>query len=305
MTHKVSPPPLQFHAAMNWAPWPGLSVIIAEIPHAQTAIALAHLFTFAIAILAGAVNSVAGGGTLLTFPVMLACGLDAKTANYTNTVGLLPAAFMGARGFSGGAGAQVRAMLSFYIVSMLGGAAGSVLLICTPKDRFAAIVPWLILAAALIFLLHDNISRHLFKKPPEPVLSVEKPIATEHAHPTPRIWALVFQFFVAVYGGYFGAGIGIMMLAALSLMGAGDIYRMNFLKNLASFVINGVSAVFFIAGGLVNWPIALSMALGAVIGGWFGAGIAKKVGPQWARRMVSAVGLSIAGYMMYTQFRGR
>lgn len=249
-------------------------------------------------------NSVAGGGTLLTFPVMLACGMDAKTANYTNTVGLLPAAFMGARGFSSGVGAQVRVMLPFYIVSFLGGVAGSVLLIVTPKDQFAAIVPWLILLAAVIFLLHDSISRRLFKKPPEPVLAVEKPVAQEHAHPPPRKWALAFQFFVAVYGGYFGAGIGIMMLAALSLMGAGDIYRMNFLKNLAAFVINGISAILFAALGLVNWPIAVSTALGALIGGWLGAGIAKKVGPQWARRMVSAVGLSIAGYMMYKQFRG-
>jgi uncharacterized protein len=270
-----------------------------------TAIVFTHcLFTFAIAIVAGALNSVAGGGTLLTFPVMLACGMDEKSANYTNTVGLLPAAFMGARGFRGGMRSQVRVMLPFYIVSLLGGAAGSLLLMVTPTSQFKAIVPWLILMAAVIFLSHDWISRKLLKTAPEPVLSVEKEIAHGVEPDPPRKWALLFQFFVAVYGGYFGAGIGIMMLAALSLMKAGDIYRMNFLKNLAAFVINGISAILFAAKGVVNWPIALSMALGAIIGGWSGAGIAKKVGPRWARRMVSFVGLGMAAYMIFQRIAG-
>jgi len=247
---------------------------------------------------------VAGGGTLLTFPVMLACGMDAKSANYTNTVGLVPAAFMGARGFRGAESVGIGKMFSFYVVSFLGGVVGSILLIVTSKGQFDAIVPWLILLAAIIFLLHDTISRLLFKKAPDAKLSVERDAVAQQAHAPPRKRALAFQFLVAVYGGYFGAGIGIMMLAALSLMGVGDIYRMNFLKNLAAFVINGISSIIFAAMGVVYWPIALSMAVGAVMGGWLGAGAAKKVGPRWSRRFVSVIGLGMAAYMIYKQFRG-
>lgn len=243
----------------------------------------------------------AGGGTLLTFPVMLlGCGMEAKAANATNTVGLLPAAFMGARGFDSGGGERdsARSMWSFYAVSMLGGMAGALLLEYTSNAHFKAAVPWLILMAALIFLLNDVISKYLLK------LRVHDAAADVHPEkqfrPTARV--LVFQFFVATYGGYFGAGIGIMMLAALSLMRAGDIYRMNFLKNLGSFVINSVASLVFIVHGLVNWPIALSMAVGAIIGGWGGAGIAKKIGPRWARRIVSAVGIGMSVWMMIDHF---
>ncbi len=272
---------------------------------AHTAISLAHcLYTFAIAIPAGAVNSVAGGGTLLTFPVMLlGCGMQAREANATNTVGLLPAAFMGARGFDSGAGERdaARGMWRFYAVSMLGGAVGAVLLRYTSNTSFKALVPWLILMAAIIFLLNDVINTYLLK------MRVHDAAADIHSEekfrPTAKV--LIFQFFVAVYGGYFGAGIGIMMLAALSLMRAGDIYRMNYLKNLGSFVINGVASVVFIVLGLVDWPIALSMAAGAIIGGWGGAGIAKKIGPRWARRIVSAVGIAMSVWMMIEHFTSK
>jgi len=269
----------------------------------RTVISLVHCFyAFAIAIPAGAVNSVAGGGTLLTFPVLLyGCGMLHNRANATNTVGLIPAAFMGARGFNSGNGERAFAigMWPFYAVSFFGGVVGSVLMFYTPNDQFKAIVPWMILMAAVIFLLNDPINNYLRK------------LRGEHdAHAPgvetafrPNTKALIFQFFVAVYGGYFGAGIGIMMLAALSIMRAGDIYRMNFLKNLAAVTINGVASVIFIALGLVEWPIALSMAVGAVLGGWFGAGIAKKIGPRWARRIVSVVGILMSVWMFIDHFR--
>jgi uncharacterized membrane protein YfcA len=252
-------------------------------------------------VLAGAVNSVAGGGTLLTFPVLVwGCGLSEKIANATNTAGLVPASLMGARGFSGGARSIGRGFWSFYGVSIAGALVGSVLLHYTPAEHFKSIVPLLILMAAVIFLLQDTISRHILKLP-EKTFSPEDPSSQLHPEHRSPLKALTFQFFIAVYGGYFGAGIGIMMLAALSLMQAGDIYRINFLKNLASTIINGVASIVFIILGLVDWPIAISMGLGAVIGGWGGAGIARRVGPVWARRMVSAVGFAIAAAMVYKQ----
>jgi uncharacterized membrane protein YfcA len=257
-----------------------------------------------IAIPAGAVNSVAGGGTLLTFPVMLyGCGMLPREANATNTVGLLPAAFMGARGFDTGVGgrANLKGMWKFYAISMLGGGVGSVLLRLTSNDSFKAIVPWLILMAAVIFLFTDIINKYLLK-----MRAHDTAIDPKHESQfQPNSKVLVFQFFVAVYGGYFGAGIGIMMLAALSLMRAGDIYRMNFLKNLGAFVINAVASLVFIALRLVDWPIALSMALGSTLGGWGGAGIAKKIGPRWARRIVSLVGIAMSIWMMIEHFRNK
>jgi uncharacterized membrane protein YfcA len=259
------------------------------------------LYAFLISIIAGALNSIAGGGTLLTFPVLIyGCGLDEKIANATNTVGLVPAAMMGARGFSGGARSFPPAMIPFYVVSLVGGAVGAWLLNVTPDASFKALVPWLIVSAAVIFLSNDWIMKNIVGIKPG---AAPMPVAADgHAHVEPRVGALIFQFVIAVYGGYFGAGIGIMMLAALSLMRAGDIYRINFLKNLAAAAINGVASVVFIVLRLVHWPIALAMAAGAILGGWGGAGIARKVGPRWARRMVSAVGFAIAAYMVYKQF---
>lgn len=273
------------------------------------------LWAFGSAIAAGTANSIAGGGTLLTFPVLVnGCGLTEKIANATSTVGLVFASVSGALGTRHGANETdvAHASFPFFLMSFLGGAVGSMLLIYTPPAQFKAIVPWLILMAALIFLLHDTLSKYFIKptvaSPPLPGMTVVKlpAVSESDAKPAPkpmRRRALVFQFFVAVYGGYFGAGIGIMMLAALSLMRAGSIYRMNYLKNCAALVINGISSLLFIFWGLVEWPLAVSMAIGALIGGWSGAGLARKIGPRWTRRIVSIIGLTIAGWMMWNQFK--
>ena len=233
--------------------------------------------------------------------MLYGCGMPAREANATNTVGLLPAAFMGARGFNTGGTktAIAHGMWKFYVVSMVGGGVGSVLLRYTSNASFKAIVPWLIMMAAIIFLFTDTISAYLLKLRVHEAADKPQPDAPF----SPNFKVLFFQFFVAVYGGYFGAGIGIMMLAALSLMRAGDIYRMNFLKNLGAFVIISLASMVFIGKGLVDWPIALSMALGAVLGGWGGAGIAKKIGPRWARRIVSMVGIAMSIWMMIEHFR--
>jgi len=166
---------------------------------------------------------------------------------------------------------------------VLGGIIGAILLRLTPSRVFDQLVPLLILFATILFMLQ------------EPVQRMIKRGGADHANS--RSWvagAIIFQFLVALYGGYFGAGIGILMLAALGILGYTDIHQMNGLKNLLALFINGVAALYFVAMGMVSWPWALIMAGGAVAGGYGGAGVARRIGPRGVRRIVIIVGFSIA-----------
>lgn len=266
------------------------------------------LFAFLAAIVSGAANAIASGGTLLTFPVLVkACGLDERTAAATNTIGLLPAAIMGALHGSPGLEEPGSRRVSawFFIVSVVGGGLGALLLKHTPSESFKAIVPWLILAAALIFLLHDTLTQLIFKPVPKSALEKDESVRLRNAPPPSPLLPLAGQFLVAIYGGYFGAGIGIMMLATLSLMRAGGIYRLNYLKNFGSFAINGVASLLFIFWGMIDWPMALAMIAGALLGGFSGVKIAGKIGPRWTRRFVSIIGFGMAAWMMVKQFSAR
>ena len=263
------------------------------------------LFAFLAAIVSGGVNAIASGGTLLTFPVLVqACGLDERTAAATNTIGLVPAALMGAlhgsHGMSEPGSRRVSAW--FFVVSVVGGGVGSLLLKYTSSERFKVIVPWLILTAALIFLLHDTLTRLIFKPAPKTDVEKDASVRLRTAPPPSSLLPLAIQFWVAVYGGYFGAGIGIMILATLSLMRVGGIYRLNYLKNYASFAINGVASVLFMIWRMIDWPIALSMIAGALLGGFGGVKLAGKIGPRWTRRFVSIVGFGMAAWMIVRQF---
>ncbi len=225
-------------------------------------------------------------------------------------------------------GGSRRWLVPFGAVSLAGGLLGARLLLRTRSDVFEALVPYLILMASFLFLAQEPISRWLRSRqsprvikgqdegargrPDEGAKSQTGPpststlsLAPSPHHPiTPSHLALglLFQFAVAVYGGYFGAGIGILMLAALGLMGMDQIHRMNGLKNFAALCINGVAAATFIAGGAVNWPLALLMAVGAILGGYAGAGTARRLGPKTVRRLIIAIGLSIGLSML---LRGR
>jgi len=239
------------------------------------------------ALAAGAVNSLAGGGTLLTFPVLTAAlaakGVDdAKVwANATSTVALVPGALAGAWGYRGEIG-HVRHWLTILIPpSLVGGVIGSVLLTRLEPHYFAIVVPWLLLGAAAVFLF-DTLWGSARKPRPE-------------AKSRMAVAGLVFfQFGVGVYGGYFGAGIGILMLSALALMGVGDIHRMNSLKTLLNGCINGVSVVVFVWNGKVEWKCALPMAVAAIVGGYLGARLALKVKPRVVRWIVIAIGFGLA-----------
>jgi hypothetical protein len=244
----------------------------------------------AAAFAAGAVNSVAGGGTLLTFPSLLGAGLAPLAANATSTLALVPGsagAFVGLRGRLEGDRRLVAWMAA---PSVLGGVGGTLLALRAGDTVFAAVVPWLVLGATLLFLAAEPISRWLRRR--------------EDTAASVNLAALAGgQLLVALYGGFFGAGIGILMLAGLALAGVRDVHRMNALKNLAAVCINGVSAVTFALSGRVDWPLAGVMALAAVAGGRLGAGVALRVGQAHVRRAVVFIGLAIATLLFARQLR--
>jgi uncharacterized membrane protein YfcA len=234
----------------------------------------------AAAFAAGMINSVAGGGTLVSFPALLWVGRDAVLANATSTVALWPASLAGAYGFRRELKGDGRTLLLFGAPSLVGGVLGAVLLLRTPSETFARLVPFLILFATLLLAAQEPISRRLRRE--------DKP------HEPTRAWwagALIFQFLVGVYGGYFGAGIGILMLAALGLLGFTDIHRMNALKNLLAICINGVAAVYFITSGKVYWTDVLLMTFAALAGGYSGARLAYRLGRRFVRLAVIIIGL--------------
>jgi uncharacterized membrane protein YfcA len=235
---------------------------------------------------AGMVNSVAGGGTLLTFPALLAVSPEAKMANATSTVALWPGTMGSVYGYREDLAGARPFLVRMGIPSLIGGALGALLLLVTGKDAFDALVPWLVLFATLLFAFSGPLGRW-FRRPVAPG---ETPPSPER----PGKRALAFQFAVAVYGGYFGAGIGILMLAALSMLGLTDIHRMNGMKIFLGMVINSVAVVIFAVAGLVHWPEALLMAAAALAGGYAGARLARRIPGGAVRGLVIAVGLVVA-----------
>ncbi|MGL4421982.1 MAG: sulfite exporter TauE/SafE family protein, partial [Gemmataceae bacterium] len=237
------------------------------------------------ALVAGTLNSIAGGGTLLTFPTLLGV-VSPAVANATSTVALLPGSLAGATGYRTELTAT-RVHLRWLVpVSFLGGLLGAALLVAFP-DAFAALVPWLILTAAILFLLQPLLAR--WKRRRQPTLEILP--ASQ-----PSFGVIAFQFCIAVYGGYFGAGIGILMLTALSFLNLGSIHHANALKTVLAAVINAVSVLVFIAAGLVHWYYAAVMAGAAILGGYFGARIARRLPTGVVRTAVILIGFGLAAY---------
>jgi hypothetical protein len=241
------------------------------------------LIAFTAAFAAGSINSVAGGGTLVSFPALIWLGLNSVTANATSTVAIWP----GSLGAMWGYRRELRTirarMLALIVPSLIGGVSGAWLLNVTPPGVFDKLVPFLILFATLLFMAQEAVQR---------LLNTAE--AAKHQSNKWLAGAMVFQLFVALYGGYFGAGIGILMLAALSVLGLTDIHQMNGLKNFFAVCINGVAALYFVASKMVYWPDVLIMALGAIAGGIGGAGLARKLGRTAVRRIVICIGFAMA-----------
>lgn len=239
------------------------------------------------AMIAGVINSVAGGGSLISFPALIAFGVPAVPANATNTAALWPGTLSSAFAYTRDTKLYRDLVLPLVIPSMLGGLLGAFVLVITPPEWFDRIVPLLVLFATLLFAFRDQFNR-LFNLGG----------SEENVSALGRVWGFLFQLFVATYGGYFGAGIGILMLGSLSVMGLRDIHRMNALKTLLGTMINVIAFFFFAFKGLVVWPLALWMTLGAVIGGYVGARTAKRVDQRYIRAFVIVVGLFVSAWLL-------
>ncbi len=237
-------------------------------------------------------NSVAGGGTMLTFPALLGAGLPPVLANTTSTVAL----YVGMPGSVWAFRRRLREVAAWIVplglASLLGGLAGAWLLLALPESVFNAVVPWLLLFATLLFVLNGPIRRFLRQH--------------ESAEPAkPKPWGVVFQGFVGLYGGYFGAGIGIMMMAGLGVLGLQEIHRMNALKSLLGLLCNTAAFVYFIARGEVDWRLAGFLVAGSVPGYFFGSHFAQRIPPIAVRTAVVLIGLGIAGKLFWEQAGGR
>jgi uncharacterized membrane protein YfcA len=242
---------------------------------------------------AGAMNAMAGGGTLLTFPTLMFLGLPAITANATSTVALLPGTAASMAGFRREVSEHRGWLRTLFLPSLLGGVLGSVLLLRTPERTFQHLAPVLILFATILFMLRGALARR-FSPSSE---------AADPASLSPGRWAVaaLLQFGVAVYGGYFGAGIGILMLALLGFLGLTDIHAMNGLKNFFNLCINAVAAAWFVIRGAVAWPEAAVLALGAVVGGYGGARFSRHIGQEKARAAVVVIGLLVTALLAWQQ----
>jgi uncharacterized protein len=233
------------------------------------------------AILAGAINSIAGGGTLISFPALMWVGRNAIVANATNCVALWPGSFSAAIGYRQDLKTIRRWLLLLVIPAILGASLGAWLLLRTPTKTFERLVPILILVATILVALQEFVARRLGL------------VAKAHEKPTIGwvTFVFVFQFLVAIYGGYFGAGMGILMLAALGLIGLTDLHQMNGLKNLLAVCINGVAAIYFAINGAIAWRDGILMAAGAIAGGYLGARAARRLGRGFVRVSVIVIGV--------------
>jgi uncharacterized protein len=248
---------------------------------------------FGAAFIAGAINSVAGGGTMVSFPVLMALGLPPIVANATNTVGIWPGSLGSVYGFRRELARVPARMRWFLVPAALGGLLGALLLRVTPAGVFDHLVPWLLFFATLLFLVQGTVQRWLG--------SVE---AARRGNGAWMALALGLQLAVAVYGGYFGAGMSIMMLSVLAVTGMTDILEMNGMTSLLSLAINGVAGVTFALSGLVSWPFVAAMVVGAITGGYGAAGLARRVGKVMIRRFVIAVGLTLTAVLFLRLARG-
>jgi len=259
---------------------------------------LGLLVMAAVAFIAGAINSVAGGGTILTFPTLAAI-LPASAgrlviANATSTMGLFPGAIAAAWAYRSERTGQPPWAVWLMLPCLAGAAGGAWLLTVLPAEWFGQLVPWLILAAAVLFTAQPVIARAAF--------------AGRSAGPRTAtiLAACVLQFFVSLYGGYFGAGIGIVMLAMLGSLGLGDIHRLNAVKNVLGMLVNGTAAVLFAGLSLaglqeVSWPHVGVMAVASAAGGLSGSHLARRTSPRIVRRVVAAIAFALAAYYFWAR----
>jgi uncharacterized protein len=230
------------------------------------------------AALGGALNSVAGGGSFFTFPALVFTGMNAVPANATSALALWPGTLASAAAYRRELRGNRRETLWFAAASLLGGVAGAMLLVLTPERAFQSLVPFLLLLATTLFAVGPRLASSLRAR------------AGSGDPPFPLGGAVAVQVLIATYGGYFGGGMGFMMLAAFALCGMEDIHRMNGLRSLLATLINAVALVTFVVWGLIDWVPGLVMAVGASAGGYAGAAVARQLDPKGVRLFIIVVG---------------
>lgn len=267
----------------------------------------------------GLMNAMAGGGTIVTFPTLVFLGEPAIIANATSTVALLPGAAASMAGYGREVASHREWLKTLLLPSIVGGGIGSLLLLRTPEKTFANLAPLLVLFATLLFIWQGILARRRARRLPAagadralaagPDAGAADGAAAADAPPSLRLsrgrWltAILFQFAISIYGGYFGAAIGILMLAVLGFLGLTNIFAMNGLKNFFGFCINGVAAAYFILRGAVVWPVALLMMAGSIAGGYGGARLAQVIGKEKARAAVVVIGFVVTAILFWQRAR--
>jgi len=237
---------------------------------------------FLAGVLGGGLNAVAGGGSFIGLPTLLVAGIPPVAANATTTLALWPGAVSSAFAYRRDIRTSRRTLLILGTVSIVGGLLGAVLLIRTSDTSFMRLLPWLMLLAAATFTFGGRLAAR-----------AERAGVVSH-----RVswWAVLLQFAIAIYGGYFGGGMGIMMLATLSVSGMTDIHEMNGLKSLLGAGINGVALAEFVLQHAVSWPAGLVMMIGGIAGGYFGALAARQIDRRHVRTFVIVIGWTMTVY---------
>lgn len=235
------------------------------------------------AFVAGAINAVAGGGSLISFPALLAAGYPSKTANVTNTVALWPGYIGGSLGYREELKGQGKRLLQLSIPNIAGALVGAAILIATPESAFDIVVPFLILFACALMAFQDQIGAY----------TEHHRLGFESTGNMP--WPVfISMFLLGVYGAYFGAALGIMTLAVFSIFLADNIQRLNALKGMSSLIINAMAVVWFALFGPVEWEVAAIMAVGSLAGGYLGVGVARRLGKEWLRAVVITYGVVVS-----------
>jgi uncharacterized membrane protein YfcA len=244
------------------------------------------LLLFFAAAVGGALNSVAGGGSFVAFPALLFAGVAPVPANATNTIALWPGAVASAVAYRRELRDVRREVVPLGVAALVGGLAGS-LLLHTSERTFVVLIPWLLLFATVLFSFGGTVVKRL----------------TGGAH-APLALAVVAQLAISVYGGYFGGGMGIMMLAVLSLLGMTHIHSMNALKNVLGVLINGVAVAAFVVAGAIVWSAGVVMIAGGIGGGYAGAAIARRVNPKHVRALVLLIAWAMTAYFFVRTYIG-
>jgi uncharacterized membrane protein YfcA len=250
------------------------------------------LTLFISAVLGGTLNAVAGGGSFFTFPALYLTGVLPIQANATSTMALWPGVIASTGAYRRELAQQKRGLLFLLIgTSLIGGVLGAFLLLNTSQAIFVHLIPYLLLMATLLFTFSGPVTGRLRKR------NVEK----THNSWTSLIGVSIAQLVIAIYGGYFGGGMSILMLAALAMMGMENIHMMNAVKTLLNACVNAVAIIAFIAAGVIAWPQAILMVVGAIIGGYGGAYYARKIEQKWVRLFVIVVGFGLTIYFFWKQ----